>query len=72
MRPGWVAFWTTAPEDYDWFGTGTAEQCGEWKGKQLRRVVADSQLVLDENGHKVRSKHVAAEALAKCLESIRY
>lgn len=36
---GWIFVWTTAPEDYDQFGTETAE-VHEWKGKALRRVLA--------------------------------
>ncbi len=36
---GWVSRWTTAPTDYDCFGTTTAEQCGDWHGKPLRRVL---------------------------------
>ncbi|HEU4727716.1 MAG TPA: hypothetical protein VFT22_07500 [Kofleriaceae bacterium] len=37
---GWVSHWTTAPSDYDTFGTITAEQCGDWHGKSLRRVLS--------------------------------
>lgn len=37
---GWRIAWTTAPEDYDTFGTETIEACGEWKGRQLRKVMA--------------------------------
>lgn len=36
---GWVSRWTTAPADYDCFGTTTAEQCGDWHGKSLRRIL---------------------------------
>jgi hypothetical protein len=36
---GWVSRWTTAPADYDCFGTTTAELCGDWRGKPLRRVL---------------------------------
>jgi hypothetical protein len=38
-KQGWVSRWTTAPKDYDTFGTKTAEQCGEWKGSPLRRIL---------------------------------
>lgn len=38
---GWRVLWTTAPEDYDTFGTETLEHCGEWRGRSLRRVVID-------------------------------
>jgi hypothetical protein len=37
---GWVSQWTTAPIDYDCFGTATAEQCGDWHGKPLRRILS--------------------------------
>lgn len=37
---GWVSVWTTAPADYDCFGTEEVEQCGAWRGKVLRRVLA--------------------------------
>jgi hypothetical protein len=36
---GWVFGWTTAPEDYDQFGTETAEMY-VWGAKTLRRVLA--------------------------------
>jgi hypothetical protein len=36
---GWVSRWTTAPTDYDCFGTLTAELCGDWYGKPLRRRI---------------------------------
>lgn len=38
---GWKTAWTTAPVDYDGFGTETAEGPFEWNGKQLRRVLVD-------------------------------
>lgn len=38
---GWVATFTTAPADFDWFGTETIEALGEWFGKPLRRVASD-------------------------------
>jgi len=38
---GWKSVWTTAPADYDGFGTETAEGPFEWDGKQLRRVLVD-------------------------------
>lgn len=36
---GWLSRWTTAPTDYDCFGTTTAEQCGDWYGKPLRHIL---------------------------------
>lgn len=41
LSGGWRSIWTTAPEAYDQFGTETAEDCGEWHGRKLRRVIAD-------------------------------
>lgn len=41
LNGGWRSIWTTASADYDQFGTETAEDCGEWHGRQLRRVIAD-------------------------------
>lgn len=38
MAGGWVTRWTTAPADYDSFGT-TGEVVGEWHGKPLRSVL---------------------------------
>lgn len=39
---GWRVMWTTAPTDYDWFGTETLEIVPEqWRGRTLRKVVAD-------------------------------
>jgi hypothetical protein len=39
---GWRTVWTTAPADYDSFGTETIEEGGaEWHGKKLRRVIVD-------------------------------
>lgn len=40
VADGWVHLWTTAPRDYDYFGTEEVEQSGEWCGKALRRVLA--------------------------------
>lgn len=37
----WRSVWTTAPADYDQFGTETAEGPFPWEGKQLRRVLVD-------------------------------
>jgi hypothetical protein len=37
---GWVVYFTTAPEAYDTFGTETIETCGEWHGKELRKVMS--------------------------------
>lgn len=36
---GWLTRWTTAPVDYDTFGTLTTEQCGNWRDRPLRRVL---------------------------------
>lgn len=41
LAGGWKTAWTTAPADYDGFGTETAEGPFEWEGKQLRRVLID-------------------------------
>lgn len=38
---GWLVRFTTAPSDYDGFQTETAEECGEYKGRQLRKVLID-------------------------------
>lgn len=40
-RGGWRTIWTTAPKDYDWFGTEEVEVAGLWHGKTLRRVIAE-------------------------------
>jgi len=41
LAGGWKTAWTTAPNDYDGFGTEMAEGPFEWEGKQLRRVLID-------------------------------
>lgn len=41
IASGWIIRWTTAPADYDQFGTGTIEDCGEYRGKKLRSVLLD-------------------------------
>lgn len=41
-RATWTVCWTTAPEDYDTFGTETLiPDAGEWCGKTLRQVAID-------------------------------
>jgi hypothetical protein len=40
---GWKSVWTTAPADYDGFGTETAEGPFEWEGRHLRRVLVDPE-----------------------------
>jgi hypothetical protein len=42
---GWRVLWTTAPADYDGFGTETIAIDGEWYGKPLRRIVVDPDYV---------------------------
>lgn len=41
LAGGWKTAWTTAPTDYDGFGTETAEGPFEWEKKPLRRVLID-------------------------------
>jgi hypothetical protein len=41
LTGGWRSLWTTAPADYDQFGTETVEGPLDWDRKQLRRVVVD-------------------------------
>lgn len=36
---GWIERWTTAPVDYDSFGTTTVAVEGEWRKRTLRRVL---------------------------------
>lgn len=54
---GWPVFWTTAPEDYDWFGTTTLEHCGEWRGKKLRKAAADPQYVESQRDRYASGLH---------------
>jgi hypothetical protein len=42
---GWRIMWTTAPADYDGFGTETIEDCGRYCGKALRRILVDPDYV---------------------------
>lgn len=39
IASGWVVCFTTAPADYDTFGTETLAIEGEWKGRELRKVL---------------------------------
>lgn len=41
LRKSWIACWTTAPSDYDTFGTETVADAGAWLGKALREVLID-------------------------------
>lgn len=45
IASGWKSFWTTAPADYDGFGTMSLESTGEWRGKVLRRVLVDPDCI---------------------------
>jgi hypothetical protein len=36
---GWRVAWTTAQQDYDTSETEHVEDCGDWHGKKLRRVI---------------------------------
>lgn len=41
LRKTWTPCWTTAPVDYDTFGTESVADAGEWLGKALREVLID-------------------------------
>ncbi len=41
LAGGWKSAWTTAPADYDGFGTESVEGPFEWEGRPLRRVLID-------------------------------
>lgn len=41
LRKLWTACWTTAPVDYDTFGTETVADAGAYLGKALREVLID-------------------------------
>jgi hypothetical protein len=43
LAGGWKSAWTTAPADYDGFGTETAEGPIPWEGRSLRRVLIDPE-----------------------------
>ena len=40
-KAGWISLWTTAPADYDGFGTFKIELAGDLHGKPVRRVLVD-------------------------------
>jgi len=54
---GWVSRWTTAPTDYDCFGTTTAELCGDWHGKPLRRILCHPHHVSYQEGRNGSGMH---------------
>lgn len=54
---GWVSRWTTAPADYDCFGTTTAELCGDWQGKPLRRILCHPHHVDYQEGRNGSGMH---------------
>lgn len=54
---GWVSRWTTAPVDYDCFGTTTAEICGDWYGKPLRRILCHPNHVGYQEGRNGSGMH---------------
>jgi len=57
LSGGWRSLWTTAPSDYDLFGTETVEDGGEWKGKRLRRVIVDPAHVDYQEGRYSSGLH---------------
>ncbi len=59
LANGWVYLWTTAPSDYDTFGTTTVEVCGDWRGKTLRKVLAHPHHVGYQSGRYGSGLHGA-------------
>lgn len=62
LRDDEVATWTTAPKDYDWFGTreiciaGTASN-----GKAIRMVAGPARRVEDQRNRYGSGLHMAAD-----------
>ena len=54
---GWRVMWTTAPSDYDGFGTETIAIDGEWYGKPLRRILIDPHYVTYQSNRNGSGNH---------------
>lgn len=61
-RKGWPATYTTAPPDYDWFGTFTEASAGTTsQGKHVRKVRSDPQYVDSQRGRYMSGNHMAVD-----------
>jgi hypothetical protein len=57
----WVVSYTTAPEDYDWFGTHTLSIAGSDKrGKQIRKVTSKVEHVQAQRDRYKSGWHLTA------------
>lgn len=57
-----VITYTTAPEDYDWFGTHTIEVVGNDKrGKDIRKVASSDKYVESQRGRYASGNHLAVD-----------
>ena len=62
MKKSWVVTYTTAPEDYDWFGTHTVTIAGKDKrGKTVRMVMSDPKHVDAQRGRYASGLHMVAD-----------
>ena len=66
---GWRVYWTTAPSDYDGFGSETIEACGDYHGKGLRRVMIDPTYVLWQTGRYGSGLHPAWEEDPRAIDA---
>src|SRR5574342_472977 len=57
---GWIERWTTAPAVYDWFGTVTLSVEGQWRGRDLRRVLMHPQYAAREIDRKIEADRAEA------------
>jgi hypothetical protein len=65
----WRVVWTTAPADYDWFGTETVEECGDWYGKKLRKVVIEPAQFVGQTGRYGSGLHASWEEDPRIAEA---
>lgn len=64
VKTGWPATYTTAPKDYDWFGTHTEAIVGTIKGKTIRKVRSDPHHVEAQRDRYASGLHMAADETA--------
>lgn len=62
LNPGEVATWTTAPKDYDWFGTREICAAGRaTNGKVIRMVAGPAHRVEVQRDRYASGCHMAAD-----------
>lgn len=75
---GWIVAWTTAPSDYDTGETEHAEDCGDYHGKKLRRIIVHARHLTYQSDRNFSGLHPTweedpriADARAKSVQEER-